>query len=198
MFSDYKEGEVVMRIKTNLLHRNPAVRDWPAFRIIDKGKHPFKKARVWPLLNFASAIDDYEFKITHIVRGIDLRISDERQGYIYKYFGWKYPETIYTGRLFFQGLKSTSEIKKLIKEGKLTGWNDLSLGTIRTLRRRGFKAEAIKRKINVGTALTLAIENWLSSLKKTKKSLLDWKPTNYGSGTEKLSEEVDEVLYGDA
>jgi len=60
------------------------------------------------------------------------------------------------------------------------------------------KAEAIKRKINVGTALTLAIENWLSSLKKTKKSLLDWKPTNYGSGTEKLSEEVDEVLYGDA
>ena len=147
MFTKYKEGDTVLRIKTNIDDKNPAVIDWPAFRIIEKGKHPFKKARVWPLLNFASAIDDYEFNITHIVRGIDLSISDERQGYIYKHFGWKYPETIYTGRLFFQGLKSTSEIKKLIKEGKLTGWNDLSLGTIRTLRRRGFKAEAIKNFI---------------------------------------------------
>lgn len=147
MFNKYKEEEAALRIKTDINNKNPAVRDWPAFRIIENGKHPFKKARVWPLLNFASAIDDHEFNITHIVRGIDLRISDERQGYIYKYFNWKYPETIYTGKLFFQGLKSTSEIRKLIQERRLTGWDDLRLGTIKTLRRRGFKAEAIRNFI---------------------------------------------------
>ncbi|HLC86468.1 MAG TPA: hypothetical protein VJG30_04240 [Candidatus Nanoarchaeia archaeon] len=59
------------------------------------------------------------------------------------------------------------------------------------------KAEAVRRKLTVGTALTLAIENWLSSLKKPKESLLKWKPTNWGPGTERLSEQVDEVLYGD-
>ena len=148
MFSKYKEGEAVLRIKTDINHNNPAVREWPAFRIIDKGEHPFIKARVWPLLNFASPIDDYEFGITHIIRGIDLIISDERQGYIYKYLNFgKYPNTTYTGKLLFKDLKSTSEIKKIIKEGKIKGWDDLSLGTIMTLRRRGFKAEAIKNFI---------------------------------------------------
>ncbi|MBI2671304.1 hypothetical protein HYX16_00030 [Candidatus Woesearchaeota archaeon] len=73
--------------------------------------------------------------------------------------------------------------------------------TVKEVDERAFnelKAEAVKRKINVGIALTWAIENWLSSLKKTKKSLLEWKPTNYGPGTEHLSEQIDEVLYGDA
>ncbi len=144
MFSKYKEGDAVLRIKTDINHKNPAIRDWPAFRIIDKSKHPFKKAKVWPLLNFASAIDDYEFKISHIVRGIDLKISDERQGYIYKYFGWKYPETVYTGKLLFKGFKSTTEVKKLIDSKELDGWNDTRLGTLMALKRRGFKPEAIR------------------------------------------------------
>ena len=148
MFSKYKDGEAVLRIKTDINHNNPAVREWPAFRIIEKGEHPFVKARVWPLLNFASPIDDHEFGITHIIRGIDLIISDERQGYIYKYLNFgKYPNTTYTGKLLFKDLKSTSEIKKLINEGIIKGWDDLSLGTIMTLRRRGFKAEAIRNFI---------------------------------------------------
>ncbi|HLC57845.1 MAG TPA: glutamate--tRNA ligase [Candidatus Nanoarchaeia archaeon] len=144
MFKGYKAGGAVVRVKTNIMHNNPAVRDWPAFRIIDKSKHPLdKKTKVWPLLNFASAIDDYEFKVTHILRGIDLKISDERQKYIYSYFGWVYPETMYSGKLLFSGIKSTSEARKLISEGKLTGWDDPRLGTVKALRRRGIQKEAI-------------------------------------------------------
>ncbi len=148
MFDKYKPGEAVLRIKTDLDNPNPAVRDWAAFRIVDNHKHPInKKARVWPLLNFASAIDDHEFKVTHILRGIDLRISDDRQKYIYKYFSWKYPETMYNGKLFVEGIKSTSETKALIDSGKISDWDDPRLGTIRALRRRGFCSEAIIRFI---------------------------------------------------
>ncbi len=32
---EFKEGEAVLRIKTDLSHPNPSVRDWPALRIID-------------------------------------------------------------------------------------------------------------------------------------------------------------------
>jgi len=146
MFDTYKPGEAVLRIKTDLDNPNPAVRDWAAFRIIDNHKHPInKKARVWPLLNFASAIDDYEFKVTNILRGIDLQISDARQKYIYKYFGWKYPETLYHGKLIIEGMKSTSETKKLIDSGEIKDWDDPRLGTVRALRRRGFSAEAIRK-----------------------------------------------------
>lgn len=32
--------------------------------------------------------------------------------------------------------------------------------------------------------------------KKPKKSLLDYKPTNWGKGTERVSEQIDKILYG--
>src|SRR3989344_1844310 len=144
MFSKFKEGEAVLRIKTNIMHENPAVRDWPAFRIVDKSNHPLdQKSKVWPLLNFASAIDDHEFSVTHILRGIDLKISDTRQKYIYDSFNWEYPETIYLGKLIFSGITSTSEASRLIKQHKLTGWDDPRLGTLMALRRRGFQPDTI-------------------------------------------------------
>ncbi len=149
MFASYKEGEAVARIKTDIQHENPAVRDWPAFRIIENAsKHPYEKnARVWPLLNLASAIDDHEFAITHIVRGIDLQISDVRQKYIYDYFGWTYPKTMYHGKLLVKGIKSTSVTREMIKKGELTGWDDIRLGTIKALRRKGFTKDAIVKFI---------------------------------------------------
>ena len=144
MSRKYKEGQAVLRIKTNIMHANPAVRDWPAFRIVEKSLHPLnKKARIWPLLNFASAIDDHELKVTHILRGIDLEISDIRQKYLYDYFNWLYPETMYSGKLLFEGIKSTTQTNQLIKEGKLTGWDDPRLGTIMALRRKGIQKETI-------------------------------------------------------
>ncbi|MBI2498834.1 glutamate--tRNA ligase [Candidatus Woesearchaeota archaeon] len=179
MFTKYKEGEAVLRIKTDIDHPNPAVRDWIAFRIIEKGKHPLVKAKVWPLLNFASAIDDHELEVTHILRGVDLKVSDQRQKYIFDYFGWKYPETIYNGKFFVGGIKSTSEAKELIKEGKLTGWDDVRLGTIMSLRRRGFKAEAIInfiRDIGIDRSdVNISMDNLASYNKK----IIDKKTNRY-------------------
>src|SRR5207249_3719375 len=34
------EGKAVVRIKTEITHPNPAVRDWPALRVIDPDQHP--------------------------------------------------------------------------------------------------------------------------------------------------------------
>src|SRR5437588_10113772 len=52
----FGEGEAVLRVKTDLSHPNPAVRDWPALRIIDPVKYPHprvgSKYRVWTLYNF--------------------------------------------------------------------------------------------------------------------------------------------------
>ena len=180
MFKKYKEGQAVMRIKTNIMHVNPAVRDWPAFRIVEKSLHPLnKKDKVWPLLNFASAIDDYELKITHILRGIDLEISDIRQKYIYDYFNWRYPETLYSGKLLMSGIKSTTQIRKLIEEGKLTGWDDPRLGTIMALRRKGIQKETIIQFIkDVGinrSDINVALEN----LYALNRKFIDKKANRY-------------------
>jgi glutamyl-tRNA synthetase len=175
----YKDGEAVLRIKTDLEEKNPAVRDWPAFRIITDGNHPLKKAKVWPLLNFSSAIDDHELGITHIVRGIDLAVSDERQKYLYDIFSWNYPETIYTGKLVVRGVKSTSESKKLIDEGKLDGWDDIRLATLQTLRKRGFQKEAIHEFVKgVGTNRN-NVEVSLQNLEAFNKDVIDEQANRY-------------------
>ena len=179
MFTKYKEGQAVYRVKTDISHENPAMRDWPAFRIIGKPKHPLKKAKVWPLLNFASAIDDHEFKITHILRGIDLKICDDRQQALYKYFNWTYPETIYTGKLLVKGIKSTSQAKELITMGKLKGWDDPRLGTIKALRRRGFQPEAIIKFIRDVGINRSDIDVSIDNLAAINKAIIDKKTNRY-------------------
>lgn len=144
----YSEGEVVIRIKTDMKHKDPAIRDWVAFRIIYE-EHPLVGDRyhVYPTLDFESAIEDHICGITHIIRGKDLMDSERRQRYIYEYFGWRYPYVKHWGRVNIHeiGKLSTSHLKKEIELGKYEGWDDPRLPTLRALRRRGFEPEAIKR-----------------------------------------------------
>lgn len=144
---EYKEGEAVLRIKTDMKHKDPAVRDWVAFRIIYES-HPLVGDAyfVYPTLDFESAIEDHLLGVTHILRGKDLADSEKRQRYIYEYFGWEYPVVKLWGRVSIHefGKLSTSSIKKAIEEGKFTGWDDPRLPTLKALRRRGFEPEAIR------------------------------------------------------
>jgi glutamyl-tRNA synthetase len=164
----YGEGEAVVRVKTDVKHPNPAVRDWPALRIIDPVKYPHprvgSKYRVWPLYNIAAGVDDHLLGITHIIRGKEHLTNQVRQEYMYRYFGWKYPETIHYGRLKITGaFLSKSKIVQGIREGAYTGWDDPRLATFVALRKRGITPDAIKKMIiDVGpkTAdVTLSWEN---------------------------------------
>jgi len=164
----YREGEAVVRIKTDLTHPNPAVRDWPALRIIDTKKylHPRvgSKYRVWPLYNFACGIDDHLLGITHVIRGKEHLTNQTRQEYMYKHLGWEYPETIHYGRLKITGASlSKSRIVEGVKSGFYKSWDDPRLATFAALRRRGITPEAIRSLIiDVGpktSDVTLSWEN---------------------------------------
>ena len=98
-------------------------------------------------MDFQSAVEDYEQGITHIIRGKDLMDSTRKQTILYEKMGWKYPETLYWGRVKLLGFGkfSTSEMRSSIDNGEYEGWNELFLPTIGALRRRGFSAESIKR-----------------------------------------------------
>lgn len=164
----YGEGEAVVRVKTDLDHPNPAVRDWPALRIIDTLKYPHprvgSKYRVWPLYNLASGVDDHLMGITHIIRGKEHLTNQARQEYMYRYFGWKYPETIHYGRLKITGASlSKSKIVQGVRDGLYKSWDDPRLATFAALRRRGITPDAIKKMIiDIGpktSDVTLSWEN---------------------------------------
>jgi len=144
------EGDAVLKIKTDMQHKNPAVRDFVAFRIIENPDHPITgdKYRVWPMLDFQGAIEDHEMGTTHIFRGKELRASADRQKYIYNYFDWEYPHVNHWGDVQISGFNapvSSSTLSEMIKDGELKGWDDPRAPTLRALRRRGFRPEAIRK-----------------------------------------------------
>jgi glutamyl-tRNA synthetase len=168
---EYFEGQVVVRIKTDLDHPNPAVRDWPALRVIDTKKHPHprvgSKYIVWPLYNLAAGLDDHLMGITHIIRGKEHYTNMVRQKFMYKHLGWDYPEAIHYGRLKITGAAlSKSKIVAGIKEGCFEDFDDPRLGTFAALKKRGITPEAIKKMIvEVGIKpndVTLSWENLYS------------------------------------
>ncbi len=144
----YEEKEAVLRIKTDMAAKDPALRDWVAFRILKKD-HPRvgNRYEVWPNLDFESAIEDHLLGITHIIRGKDLMKSETRQQFLYDHLGWQYPVTKHWGKIKMQefGKFSTSELRRRIEEGEYEGWDDPKLPTLKALRRRGFQPEAIRK-----------------------------------------------------
>jgi glutamyl-tRNA synthetase len=162
----YAEGEAVVRVKTELDHPNPAVRDWPALRVVDTEKYPHprvgSKYRVWPLYNLAAGVDDHLMGVTHIIRGKEHLTNQVRQEYMYKYLGWKYPETIHYGRLKITGASlSKSKIVQGMREGLYKSWDDPRLATFAALCRRGITPEAIKRLIiDIGPKTQDVVLSW--------------------------------------
>ena len=135
----YGEKEAVLRVKTDISHPNPALRDWVAFRIV-KATHPRTgdKYLVWPMLDFESGLEDHLLGVTHIIRGKDLRDSGGRQRFLYDHFDWVYPETIHWGRIKIHefGKFSTSSLKREIESGKYSGWDDPRLPTLSALKKK--------------------------------------------------------------
>ena len=152
------EGEAVLRVKTDMHHKDPAIRDWPAFRIVT-APHPLvgDKYRVWPLLDFESAVEDHLLGTTHIIRGKDLADSGSRQRYLYQHLGWQYPRVVHWGRIKIHqfGSFSTSKLRKAIEAGEYSGWDDPRVPTVRAMRCRGIQAEALRKfMIDLGVGET--------------------------------------------
>jgi len=144
MLKGYKVGEAVLRFKSSMKHKNPAMRDFPLARI-NMTKHPLQKNKycVWPLMNLAVSVDDIEMKMTHIIRGKDHRDNAKRQEMIYKVLNKKFPWTAFLGKIHFKDLElSATKMREGIESGKYSGWDDPKLPTIASLRKQGYKPEA--------------------------------------------------------
>ena len=175
---EFSAGEMTLRVRTDITHKNPALRDWVAFRMIDR-PHPRSEAadyRCWPMLDFQSGVDDYLTGVTHIIRGIDLQDSAKRQRFVYDYFDWEYPEVIHWGHVQVDAYDvrlSTSTIKELIDAGELDGWDDPRAPTLASLRRRGIRGEAIvDAMVELGTSTT-NVDLSMSAVYANNRDLID-------------------------
>ncbi len=204
MFTTYKEGEAVLRIKTDMKHPNPAIRDWVAFRIVDSVKHVRKpEYRVWPMMNFAVAIDDHELGLTHVIRGKDHEDNTKKQEYIFNYMEWKKPVYIHHGRINLLNAPPLSKrkINEMIKDGQLSGPDDIRLATLKALKRRGIPSKAIREYfVEIGptkTDKTVEYSEFMKVIYKNVRKILDktvhryffvWNPIEIDLGIQKKVE----------
>ena len=174
----YDAGELVLRVRTEIGHPNPALRDWVAFRVVDT-PHPRPAAadyRCWPMLDFQSGVDDHLLRITHIVRGIDLQDSARRQRFVYDALGWDYPEVVHWGHVQvdeYDVRLSTSRIRELIESGALDGWDDPRAPTIMSVRRRGIRGAALTEAMTELGTSTSNVDLAMSSVYARNRALVD-------------------------
>ncbi|MCU0798425.1 MAG: glutamate--tRNA ligase [Candidatus Thermoplasmatota archaeon] len=143
----YNEGEAFLVIKTDLNHPNPAVRDFVGMRLRDE-PHPRtgNRYRAYPLYNLSVAFDDHLMGCTHILRGKDHLNNTLKQEYIYDYLGWKRPHFLHYGLVSIPDtLLKKSLIAQERREGRIEGWDDIRLGTLRALKARGFDPLSLRR-----------------------------------------------------
>lgn len=171
----FKEGEICVRIKSDMKHPDPAFRDRVMFRIAEK-EHPRvgSKYRVWPMLEISWAVDDQLLGITHIIRGKDLVIEDMMEKLIWQYMGLKEKTFVHYGMLRVAEAKlSKSKSAMEVRSGGFTGWDDPRTWSIQSLRRRGIRAEAI-RKFVLSFGISLVdIEAPADSLYNENRKLID-------------------------
>ena len=178
-----KEGSVAVRLKTSMQHPNPAFRDRVLFRISDR-EHPRvgKKYRVWPTLEMSWAIDDHLLGVTHILRGNDLVMETEVEKFIWDIFGWRHCTVIHAGLVRIEGMGakiSKSKAQKEVRSGEFMGWDDPRTWSIQSLRRRGFKPEAIRKFIEEIGLTRQDISVPIEALYSINRKMLDKEANRY-------------------
>jgi len=175
MHTTLREGEAHVRLKTDMKHKNPTMRDPGIFRIIE-AEHPIQgtKYRVYPTYDFSISVEDSLTGVTHAFRSKEFEPHVEVQKTIIRYLGLREFEMIQFGRITVEGVPlSKRYIRPLIKSGILWGWDDPRIPTLRGLKRRGVSFRALARFIfEMGPSKVDAIVN-MESIYALNRKILD-------------------------
>lgn len=156
---EYKEGEAVLRLKQDMDSTNPFMLDIVAYRVL---YNPHCKTGtkwcVYPMYDFTHCLCDSIENITHSLCTTEFTAAREAYYWVcdnlevYKAVQWEF------GRLnLTHAVTSKRKVLSLVKEGRVSDWDDPRLYTLAALRRRGFTPAAINRfveDIGITTAPT--------------------------------------------
>ncbi len=181
MLKGFKPGEAALRLKGDLTSNNTVMRDPALFRIVT-ASHPLqkKKYRVWPLYDFANAIEDAICNVTHVLRSAEFMQRDELQNKIRELLGYKNPVIISYSRINFAGSPTSKrKILELMDKKKVSEWDDPRLVTVCALRKRGILPEAIfNMALNARMTLSSTTIDW-DMLAAENRRLIDRNAKRY-------------------
>ncbi|MFP4698114.1 MAG: glutamine--tRNA ligase/YqeY domain fusion protein [Eubacteriales bacterium] len=144
---EFQDGAKVLRAKIDMASPNINMRDPVIYRIARMTHHNTgDKWCIYPMYDFAHPIEDAIEGVTHSI--CTLEFEDHRP--LYDWFLKELeiensPKQIEFSKLYLTDvITGKRNLKKLVDDGIVDGWDDPRLVTLSALRRRGFTPESIK------------------------------------------------------
>lgn len=142
----YADGEKTLRAKIDMASPNMNMRDPVIYRIAHISHHNTgDKWCIYPMYDYAHPLEDAIEEITHSI--CTLEFEDNRplyNWYIENTNFEKKPRQIEFAKLALtNAITSKRNLKKVVDEGVVDGWDDPRMPTISGLRRRGYTKDAI-------------------------------------------------------
>jgi glutaminyl-tRNA synthetase len=140
------DGTLVLRAKIDVQSPNMNMRDPPLYRIRHARHHRTGDAWcIYPMYDYAHPIEDSLERITHSICTLEFENHRPLYDWVLRELGIFPSQQIEFARLALSyTVMSKRKLLKLVKDGRVKGWDDPRMPTICGLRRRGYTATAIR------------------------------------------------------
>jgi len=149
---EFDEGSRVLRAKIDMTSPNMQMRDPIIYRIIRASHHRTGETwKVYPMYDFAHGQSDYFEGITHSLCTLEFEIHRPLYEWLVDQLktGSYKPRQIEFNRLnLTYTMMSKRKLLELVREGKVSGWDDPRMPTLCGLRRRGYTPESIRNFVD--------------------------------------------------
>ncbi len=143
---EFPDGKYTLRAKIDLESGNFWMRDPVIYRIKHASHHRYgTKWCIYPTYDFAHPIQDALEGITHSLCSLEFEIHRPLYNWVVEHVSVpSKPRQIEFARLNINyTVLSKRFLRSLVESGKVDGWDDPRMPTLRGLRRRGFTGESI-------------------------------------------------------
>ena len=144
---EFADGEKVLRARIDMASPNPVLRDPVMYRIL-RAPHHRTGGRwcIYPMYDWAHGQSDSIEGVTHSLCTLEFEDNRRLYDWFIEHLGiFPSRQIEYARGNVTYTITHKRHLRELIESGRLAGWDDPRLPTLRGLRRRGVPPEAIRR-----------------------------------------------------
>ncbi len=143
---EFPDGSRTLRAKIDMASPNFNLRDPVMYRILHADHHRTgNKWPIYPLYDYAHGQSDSLERVTHSMCTLEFEDHRPLYNWFIKELGIFPSQQIEFDRLnLTYTLLSKRKLLQLVREGRVSGWDDPRMPTISGIRRRGYTAEAVR------------------------------------------------------
>ena len=143
---EFPDGSRTLRAKIDMASPNFNMRDPVMYRILHADHHRTRaKWCIYPLYDFAHGQSDSLEQVTHSMCTLEFEDHRPLYNWFIKELGIFPSQQIEFDRLnLTYTLLSKRKLLQLVREGRVSGWDDPRMPTLSGIRRRGYTPEAIR------------------------------------------------------